>query len=206
MTNSEEDLIQLAVAGNDDALGTLLQQAAPRLRNHLEPRLPRRHQAVISVEDILQVTFLEAHLDARHLKGDNADSFFGWLVRIANNNLLDAVRELEAKKRPNPANRIEAAQSTRTAVDFIQELCGKDSTPSRQAARAEQVDVIGAALGQLPPDYEQVVRLYDLQCKPVAEVATMLGRTEGAVFMLRARAHERLKILLGSGSRFFSNH
>jgi len=55
----------------------------------------------------------------------------------------------------------------------------------------------------LPPDYEKVVRLYDLQCKSAVEVAAELGRSEGAVYMLRARAHERLKQELGSSSQFF---
>ena len=72
-----------------------------------------------------------------------------------------------------------------------------------------EVDVIGAealegALGALPPDYEKVVRMYDLEGKPVREVAAALKRSEGAVWMLRARAHERLKEIMGEAGKFFS--
>jgi RNA polymerase sigma factor (sigma-70 family) len=60
------------------------------------------------------------------------------------------------------------------------------------------------ALRQLPPDYEKVIRLYDLAGKSPAEVAQEMGRSQGAVFMLRARAHDRLREVLGSSSQFFS--
>jgi DNA-directed RNA polymerase specialized sigma24 family protein len=39
----------------------------------------------------------------------------------------------------------------------------------------------------------------------VEEVAKGLGRSKGAVHMLRARAYDRLKELLGSTSLFFSD-
>ncbi len=59
-------------------------------------------------------------------------------------------------------------------------------------------------LAKLPPDYATVIRLYDLQGKPIAEVAADLGRSEGAVYMLRARTHDRLRELLPGESKFFS--
>ena len=50
-----------------------------------------------------------------------------------------------------------------------------------------------------------VVRLYDIEGRSGPEVATTMGRSRGAVVMLRARAHDRLAELLGSGSKFFSD-
>ena len=49
------------------------------------------------------------------------------------------------------------------------------------------------------------MRLYDLECQPPQQVAEALGRSVGAVHMLRARAHDRLRELLGSASKFFSD-
>lgn len=59
-------------------------------------------------------------------------------------------------------------------------------------------------LSRLPADYERVIRMYDLEGRGIEEVASELGRSSGAIYMLRARAHERLAGLLGSESRFFS--
>jgi RNA polymerase sigma factor (sigma-70 family) len=78
------------------------------------------------------------------------------------------------------------------------------TTPSRQAARREAVEILERTLAKLPTDYAKVVRLYDLECRPIAEVARELGRSEGAVYMLRARAHEWLRETMGTESQFFS--
>ncbi|HEY3242379.1 MAG TPA: sigma-70 family RNA polymerase sigma factor, partial [Phycisphaerae bacterium] len=63
---------------------------------------------------------------------------------------------------------------------------------------------MAAAIGKLPADYAKVVRMYDLEGRSVAEVAAAVGRSEGAVYMLRSRAHDRLRELLASASRFMS--
>jgi hypothetical protein len=46
--------------------------------------------------------------------------------------------------------------------------------------------------------------MYDLEDRAIDDVTKALGRTRGAVHMLRARAHERLRELLGAESIFFS--
>jgi DNA-directed RNA polymerase specialized sigma24 family protein len=60
------------------------------------------------------------------------------------------------------------------------------------------------ALAKLPADYAKVVRLYDLECKPMEDVSRELGRSPGACYMLRARAHDALREALGTASQFFS--
>jgi RNA polymerase sigma-70 factor, ECF subfamily len=77
-------------------------------------------------------------------------------------------------------------------------------TPSRVVAKEEAGTFLEAALKGLPPDYEKVVRLYDLEGRSIAEVAAALGRSEGATWMVRARAHDRLRESMGGESRFFS--
>ena len=65
---------------------------------------------------------------------------------------------------------------------------------------------IEAALAKLLPSYAKVVRRCGVEGRAVAEVAAELGRSSGAVYMLRARALDRLRELLGSESRYFSDH
>jgi RNA polymerase sigma factor (sigma-70 family) len=79
------------------------------------------------------------------------------------------------------------------------------STPSGGAAKAESRLALQDAIEKLPPEYAKVVRLYDLEGLPVDRVAVELKRSVGAVYMLRARAHERLSELMGSPSQFFTN-
>src|SRR5262249_50421881 len=92
-----------------------------------------------------------------------------------------------------------------SAADLFEQLGVTTTTPSRHAARGERDTRLNAALDALPEDYAKVVRLYDLQGLPIAEVARQLGRSTGAVHMLPARAHDRLRPLLGRESGWFSS-
>ncbi len=47
--------------------------------------------------------------------------------------------------------------------------------------------------------------MYDLEGRSVEDVAGALGRTPGAAYMLRARAHRWLREILGRSSDFFGN-
>ena len=65
-------------------------------------------------------------------------------------------------------------------------------SPSEQAARREQADLVAAALARLPGDYRRVIALRNLEHLPFDEVAERMGRSAGAVRMLWVRALERL--------------
>jgi RNA polymerase sigma factor (sigma-70 family) len=118
---------------------------------------------------------------------------------MAQNNLRDAIRGLERQKQPPPSRRIQPSASREDSfADLYDRLAAVSSTPSRALARKDVRRVIEAALEKLPPDYARAVRLYDLEGRPIAEVATGIQRSAGAVHMIRARAHERLAELLGS--------
>ncbi len=124
-------------------------------------------------------------------------------MRIARNNLRDLQRELAAAKRPPQEKRV-ALDFGQSCVVLIENLTGAEATPSRAAASNEARNLLAEALQKLPEDYRTVVQQYDLDGCSVAEVAKSLGRSEGAVYMLRARAHDRLRAMLGTESRFFS--
>ncbi len=107
-------------------------------------------------------------------------NFLAWLSRLAENNLIDAVRALESAKRPDPKKRVTgAANAEESAIQFIDMLSASGSTPSRVMGRGEAAGLLDLALRRLPPDYEKVVRLYDLAGKPRGDGGQELGRSEG---------------------------
>jgi DNA-directed RNA polymerase specialized sigma24 family protein len=55
----------------------------------------------------------------------------------------------------------------------------------------------------MPPDYSTVIRMYDLEGRGAESVASAMGRSTGAVYMLRSRAHDMLRTLI-EGSDFFT--
>ncbi|HOW73847.1 MAG TPA: RNA polymerase sigma factor [Phycisphaerae bacterium] len=203
MIEADGELISRAVQGDQDALSRLLESCSPRLANSMASRIGGSWRPALDLEDVMQVTLLEAFLRIEQCRAREMGSFMAWLTRIAENNLRDAIRELEQARRRIP--RAEPAPGANSSLDLFNLLTAASSSPSRQAGRDEIRVILDAAVQRLPPAYEQVVRLYDLDGRSASDVARALARSEGAVFMLRARAHDRLRELLGTESRFFSD-
>ena len=146
---------------------------------------------------MLQVTFLEAFLRIRSLEHATLAAFRAWLHRIAEHNLLDAVRSLARDKRPDAHHRITQGAAGESSRTLLLNVAGTNGTAGGAAVLAEQIARLHAAIAELPRSYRTVVEHLDLQERPLAEVATSLQRSVGAVHMLRARAHDRLAELLG---------
>lgn len=204
-TSDQTHLVALAVDGSEPALTTLLETFGPHVRNRLVGKIAATWQAVLDLDDVMQVTYLEAFLQIESFKPKGHGSFLAWLTQVAENNLRDAIRGLERAKRPNPRNQVHAGSTEESYVALVELLGVTNSTPSRQAGRGELRAILDQVLCELPPDYEQVIRVMDLEGRPAADAAAEIGRSAGAIHMLRARAHERLRSLLGNPSRFFSS-
>jgi RNA polymerase sigma-70 factor, ECF subfamily len=205
MSASELDLVKQAIAGDASALTDLLEQAGPEIRRKLTPAIPSRWRAVLSAEDVMQETYIDAFLDVYQFQTRGEGSFSAWLMTIAKRNLLDAVRMLEADKRARAGYQVRTAASADGLNDLHEQLAWTRTTPSRHAARSESRALLKRAIEQLPQNYRTVVLLYDLEGKPIKEVAAALGRSPGAVFMLRSRAHRLLSANLGTASLYLSD-
>ena len=200
----EHDLLRAAVRGDEKALAQLLKDITPQLRARVASKISSVWQGSLDADDVLQVTFVEAFLQIEGFTDRGEGSFLAWLSHIADNNLRDAIKSLERAKRPDPRKQVHAGGDDDSYVALVELLGYTSTTPSRAAARGEVHSALDAVLSQLPPAYEQVIRMLDLEGKPPAQAAGALGRSVGATHMLRARAHERLRELLGSESRYFS--
>lgn len=199
-----EALMERAREGDRDSLVALLERLGPRIRDRIEGRISAGLRSVLDADDVMQVTYLEAVLQFDRFREGGVRGFLAWMRRLAENNLTDAVRGLEAAKRPNPGRRVGPAQRGDSALLLVEYLGATYTTPSRQAARQEACAFVERALGRLPAAYATVIRLHDLEGRPMAEVAQEMGRSEGAAYMLRARALDRLRGVLGTESRFFT--
>jgi RNA polymerase sigma-70 factor (ECF subfamily) len=199
-----EDTFVAAVEGDRRALGELLEAAYGPLEESLSGSIGAPFRASISPEDVIQVTYLEAFLRIGQLRARSQSAFLAWLKRIAENNVRDAVRELEAKKRPSPRHRLGPGPSAESYASLLACLSGTGTTPTGHACREDIRNAVESALTALPPVYEAVVRGYDLEGKTISQVAQAVKKSPAAVHMLRARAHDRLRDLLRDAGRFFT--
>lgn len=206
MSLDDESLLSSAVAGDAEALTSLLGRYGGEARAAISGAIGQQWRSVIDEDDVMQVTYVEAFLQIKRFQPNGIASFRAWLKRIAEHNLQDAIKGLGRDKRPNPRNRVRAPAGHEESVMALYDVVGGDSvTPSRVARGKERIGIVEESIRRLPEDYRKVIELYELQGRSVEEVAEQLGRSSGAVFMLRARALDRLRALLPSVSSFLSS-
>lgn len=205
MSDRENTLVERAVRGDSEALVELLEIEGPIVRTRIDPKINQIWKSVLDADDVMQVSYMEAFMLIGKFQSAGDGSFRAWLSQIAENNLRDAIKSLERAKRPSPRRRVHGPPGEESFVALIELLGVTESTPSQSVARGEYRTAIDKALDTLPPDYARVIRLYDLEGRSVSELAAAMGRSPGAIFMLRARAHDKLRDALGSSSQFFSS-
>ncbi|MEW6251482.1 MAG: RNA polymerase sigma factor [Planctomycetota bacterium] len=205
MAGPDRELLERATEGDAAALRVLLERYGPQAQAAIHGKIGARWRAVLDEDDVMQVAFLEAFLHIDQLVARDPASFAAWLTRTAENILRDTIRELECQKRAPPRAPPRPPAGQDSCVALLATLGYTSTTPSRDAARTEAAGILNRMLQKLPADYRTVVQQVDLEGCPVAATAAAMKRSVGAVHMLRLRAHNRLRELMGSESRFFSD-
>lgn len=203
MGGDGDRLVARAVSGDEAALSTLLEAHHDALGTRIVPQIGRRFRSALGVEDVLQVTYLEAFLRIGQFDPDAGTSFLNWLTRMAENNLRDSIRELDRQKRPPRSRQIDTHIGEDSYATLWASIPGTQTPPGQRAGRDEIRVLLEAAIAELPPDYATVVRLCDLDGCSGAEAAEAIGKSRGAVYMMRLRARDRLAEILGTSSKFF---
>lgn len=201
LSTPECELLQRAVGGDPAALAALLERNGPIVRARLAADMPRKWQSVLSVDDVLQQAYTDAFLAIGRFVPQGDGAFLAWLTRLARNAMLDALDMLHAAKRGGNRNKIEP-DTERSLTGLLDAVKAVSATPSREVAARESLEALRRCIERLPQAYRQVVDLYDLQQCSIEETAASLGRTVGAAYMLRSRAHRMLaELLVGDNSQ-----
>jgi len=206
MSTETTDLLQQAVAGDQDALSQMLMDSYGRLRGYISRRIPDHLTRRIDPDEMVNEVHIEVFKTIGRFEDRGEDSFVRWMMTIAKLRIIDKIRALGRIKRPSPDDQIEkpVGQKTNPGETLIDRLVGDSHTPSRSAARREGARVVMIALAALDEHYREALMLRYIQALPVKEIAEKMGRTERSVHMLCNRGLKKLREAMGSRSRYLS--
>jgi RNA polymerase sigma-70 factor (ECF subfamily) len=167
-TEAVRRLVQRAQEGDREALEELYLLHFDRIYSYLHMSVGNRHDA----EDLTTQTFLKMLESIKRFRWQSAP-FSAWLFRIAHNLAMDHFR---ATRRWQPE-------------EDVPEPVGETEPSAEVAAlqsigRQSMLDLIEG----LSQEQKQVLTLKFVFNLPNAEVATVLGKTEGAIKSLQHRA------------------
>jgi RNA polymerase sigma-70 factor (ECF subfamily) len=177
---SEADEVQLLAAAlqfDEVALSELYDRYEAKIYNYIYRRCGEQALA----EDLTAQVFLKMLESIRDGKSWHS-SFSGWLYRIAHNLVIDHYRRRDRQ----PSVNIDDAPPTASDLE----------DPVETAQMNIDAERLRAAIGRLTDEQSEVVSLRFLEGYSIAEVAAMVGRSEGAIKALQYRAVAALRSLL----------
>jgi len=167
-TEAIRRLVERAQAGDREALEELYLLHFDRIYSYLHMSVGNRHDA----EDLTTQTFLKMLESIKRFRWQSAP-FSAWLFRIAHNLAMDHFR---ATRRWQPEEEVpEPAGETEPSAE---------AAAFQSLGRQSMLDLIE----DLSEEQKQVLTLKFVFNLPNADVATILGKTEGAIKSLQHRA------------------
>ncbi|MGE0141818.1 MAG: RNA polymerase sigma factor [Planctomycetota bacterium] len=190
MTSSASvlDLLHRWHAGDEAALGSLVESQMPWLRRFVDRRLGEFLRARGDASDYLQDAILDFLRDAPRFQVRDEGQLRGLLARVIENTLRDKHEWFRAKRR----FLAEVVPMPNDSVLDLQSGAVQSNTPSRAVGREESRAWVRLALELLDPEDRRWIIARDYEGRSFVELAAEHGLTADAVRMRWNRAVARL--------------
>lgn len=172
----EHKLVQLSQEGHEEAFGSLVKKYEARVF-HMAYSLVRNQE---TADDLAQEIFVKAYLALPQFKFKS--NFGTWLYRIAANHIQDFLRK-EKKNKKVPLEET-----------MFRSLQDKGNQKRKQKMIIErQSQLLHQALRLLPPKYQLIISLRDIQGFSYQEITRLLNLSPGTVDSRLHRARKMLR-------------
>jgi RNA polymerase sigma-70 factor (ECF subfamily) len=175
----EETLVRRAQQNDQVALTQIYEDNFDRIYRYIVMKIGDRTEA----EDMTQQVFLKVLKSISSFKFKGMP-FTSWLYRIAHNQVVDYLRK----------------KSRRSTVPLDDSMPAFDDDPGSVFERKLAIEEVSVAARKLTSAQQEVIALRFTSELSVAEVARIMGRTEGAVKALQHSAIIALRKALAAGA------
>jgi RNA polymerase sigma-70 factor (ECF subfamily) len=198
-TDDQSALVERIRRGDVQALADFVTARRGPLLGYIERQLGAALRRKLEPDDIIQEVSAEA---VRSLSGIDLSERdpFGWLCQLAERRIIDAHRRFFGAQKRSAAREVPlgtpaGADASRLAI--IDMLVASMTSASQAFSRNQREHLLIEALATLPEDQREALRLRYIEGMPSKEIATRLGKTDGAVRVMLTRSLNRLQSVLG---------
>lgn len=181
----DEELVARAQSGDAGAFDTIVTKHSPRLYA-LVYNMTSNHD---DTDDLLQDVWAKVYRSIGGFRGQS--QLYTWLHSIAANTTLNFLKK---RGRRWTMSLDDVDNGILQDKEFVE--LQATSTPVRDADLGEIQQKINEALMRLTPDHRAVVTMFDIQGMPHADIAKILGISEGTVRSRLFYAHKQLQAWL----------
>ena len=180
--NEDARLVARTQGGDPAAFDALVVKYSPRLYG-LVYNMTSNHE---DTNDLLQDVFAKAYRSIAGFRGNSA--FYTWIHSIAVNMTINFLKK-RGRRMQMSLDDIDAGIGN--DKEFIE--LTSSTNPVREADLSELQQRLNEAMMKLSHDHRAVVTMFDIQGMPHAEIAKILGVSEGTVRSRLFYAHRQLQ-------------
>ena len=174
----EQSLVRRAQQQDKEAFAQLYEVNFDKIYRYVVIRIGNKTEA----EDVAQQVFLNALRSISSFKWKGAP-FSAWLFRIAHNLVVDYIRK----------------ESKRATTPLDESLASSDDNPQLMSEHRLDIEQLISATKRLTGAQREVISLRFAGELPVAQVAKVMGKSQGAVKALQHSAIVALRKTLSVG-------
>jgi RNA polymerase sigma-70 factor (ECF subfamily) len=171
----DAELVERAKEGDTRAFDALILKYGEKLYGLVYNMTAHKEDT----HDLLQEIFSRTYHSLGRFRGQS--SFYTWIYQIAVNQTLNFLKK---RKRRTTYSLNDLDSGIHQDPAFIE--LGDHGNPERQAGLKELQKRLNEAMMRLSDPHRTVVTMFDIQAMPHAEIARVLGVSEGTV---RSRLH-----------------
>jgi RNA polymerase sigma-70 factor, ECF subfamily len=196
--SSVSQLIEQARAGNAACRDRLFELCRSYLGFMARSQVESSLRAKVDASDLVQETMFEAFRDFERFQGRTEQEWLAWLKQILSHNAADFIRHYRGTAKRQARREVRLRTGGESTMAFgAPEPAAPGQTPSQEFLQIDTELRVSAALAELPPDYQEVIVLRNLQRLQFNDVAERMGRSRPAVQMLWMRAIRKLQEAMG---------
>jgi RNA polymerase sigma-70 factor, ECF subfamily len=195
-TRTNDQLLDAARNGDEDALAVLVERHRDRLERMVRLRMDRRRQGRVDAADVVQDAYLAVRGKFPQYSADPRLPFFLWLRLEVGQKLVDVHRfhlGTQMRDAGQEVSLYRGALPQVSSLSLAEHLLGKLTTASQAAMRVELKLRVQEALNSMAPHDREVLILRHFEELSNAETAQVLGIKPSAAVNRYVRALKRLK-------------